>query len=69
MQWAGCSAGTVVNTWIIHAFLTFHNDVIHYPSSAEKEAAKEWIKAASCAAWRDGFIFVDGTLVPPSDHH
>ena len=68
-QWAGCSAGTVVNATrrIIHAFLTFHDDVIHYPSSAEKEAAKEWVEAASCAAWRDGFIFVDGTLVPLSD--
>ncbi|KAF8156111.1 hypothetical protein B0H34DRAFT_659606 [Crassisporium funariophilum] len=68
-QWAGCSAGMVVNATrrVMHAFLAMHNDVIHYPSAADKEAAKGWVEAASCAAWRDGFIFVDGTLVPLAD--
>ena len=73
-QWAGCSAGMVVNATrrVIEAFLTFHDDIIHWPSSEEKEAAKAWVEAASCAAWRDGWLFVDGTLVPLADkpgHH
>lgn len=68
-QWAGCSAGMVVNATrrVMEAFLSFHDEVIHYPSAADKEAAKEWVEAASCAAWRDGWIFVDGTLIPLAD--
>ncbi|KAF8156700.1 hypothetical protein B0H34DRAFT_623992, partial [Crassisporium funariophilum] len=68
-QWAGCLAGMAVNATrrIMRAFLSMHDDVIHYPSAVDKEAAKEWVEAASCAAWRDGFIFVDGTLVPLAD--
>jgi hypothetical protein len=73
-QWAGCSAGMVVNATrrVIQAILMFHDEFVHWPSSEEKEAAKEWVEAASCAAWRDGWVFVDGTLVPLSDkpgHH
>lgn len=73
-QWAGCSAGMVVNATrrIIEACFTYHDEVIHYPSAAEKEAAKEWVEAASCVAWRDGWLFVDRTLIPLSDkpgHH
>ena len=73
-QWAGCLAGMVVNATrrIIEAFLAYHDEVIHYPSAADKEAAKEWVQAASCTAWRDGWLFVDGTLIPLSDkpgHH
>ena len=52
-QWAGCSAGMVVNAtwWIIEVFLAYHDDVIHYYlSAADKEAAKEWVEAASCTA-------------------
>ncbi|KDQ49002.1 hypothetical protein JAAARDRAFT_85719, partial [Jaapia argillacea MUCL 33604] len=65
-QWAGTSAGMVVNATrrVMSAFLALHDDVIHWPSAAAKEAAKEWVEAASCAAWRDGYCFVDGTLVP-----
>lgn len=73
-QWAGCSAGMVVSATrrVIQAILTFHDEFVHWPSSEEKEAAKEWVEAAACAAWRDGWVFVDGTLVPLSDkpgHH
>ena len=73
-QWAGCSAGMVVNATcqIMEAFLTMHDEAIHYPSAADKEAAKEWVEAASCMAWRDIWIFIDGTLIPlaekPSFH-
>jgi hypothetical protein len=65
-QWAGTSAGTVVNATrrVITAFLTLHDTVIRWPSAREKEDAKEWVEAATCVAWRNGCIFVDGTLVP-----
>ncbi len=74
-QWAGCSAGMVVNATrrVIEAFLTFHDDIIHWPSSEEKKQQEGLgVEAASCAAWRDGWLFVDGTLVPLADkpgHH
>lgn len=65
-QWADVSAGMVVNTTchVMIAFLALHDDVICWPSAKEKEAAKEWVEAASCAAWRNGWILVDGTLMP-----
>lgn len=65
-QWAGTSAGMVVNATrrVITAFLTLHDAVIRWPSAREKENAKEWVEAATCVAWRNGCIFVDGTLVP-----
>jgi hypothetical protein len=68
-QWAGCSVSMVVNAtrWVIEAFLTMHDEIIHYPSPADKEATKEWVEAASCTAWRDGWVFVDGTLIPLAD--
>ena len=63
-QWAGVSAGTVVNATrcIMVMFLELHDNVIHWPSAEEKEAAKEWVEAALCVAWHDRWLFVDGTL-------
>jgi hypothetical protein len=46
------------------AFLDHHDEIICWPNAQMKEEAKEWVEAASCAAWRDGWLFVDGTLVP-----
>ncbi|KAF8576039.1 hypothetical protein K439DRAFT_1623163 [Ramaria rubella] len=68
-QWAGVAAGTVVNSTpqVIVVFLVLHNKVIHWPNTQEKEAAKQWVESVSCAAWHDGFCFVDGTLVPLAD--
>ena len=65
-QWAGASAGTVVNVTrrVIVAFLTLHDTVIRWPSAREREEAKEWVEVATCVAWRNGWFFVDGTLVP-----
>ncbi|GAW01816.1 DDE family endonuclease [Lentinula edodes] len=65
-QWAGMSAGTVVNATrrVMVAFLALHDDVIHWPTARMKEEAKEWVEAATCAEWRNGWIFVDGTLIP-----
>ena len=42
----------------------FRKAVIHWPSAAEKEEAKRWVEQRSCPAWRDGWLMVDGTLVP-----
>ncbi|KAF9064473.1 hypothetical protein BDP27DRAFT_1152864, partial [Rhodocollybia butyracea] len=65
-QWAGTSAGTVVNATrrVMVAFLSLHDQVIRWPTAKMKEEAKEWVEAATCTAWRDGWLFVDGTLVP-----
>lgn len=65
-QWAGVSAGMVVKATrrVVIASLALHDEVIHWPSAAEKEAAKEWVEVNSCPAWRDGFCMVDGTLIP-----
>lgn len=29
-----------------------------------KSEAKEWVEDKSCPAWRNGWLMVDGTLVP-----
>ncbi|GJF01000.1 hypothetical protein PsYK624_173050 [Phanerochaete sordida] len=56
-QWAGSSAGMVVKASrrVIVAFLALHDQVIRWPSAAEKKAAKEWAEADSCAAWMHGY--------------
>jgi hypothetical protein len=67
-NWAGVGKGTVtlatrrVMTALLRA--DFMHEVIRMPNNAEKEAAKQWVEEHSCAAWRDGWCFVDGTLVP-----
>jgi hypothetical protein len=68
-QWAGISARTVINATqrVMTAFLALHDAVIRWPSAREKEDAKEWVEAATCVAWRNGCVFVDGTLVPLAD--
>ena len=65
-QWAGVSAGMVVNATrrVMLAFLVLHDTVVRWPSAREREEAKEWVEAATCVAWRNGWVFVDGTLVP-----
>ncbi|KIM76160.1 hypothetical protein PILCRDRAFT_78031, partial [Piloderma croceum F 1598] len=42
----------------------FHCTTLHWPNKAEKEAAKQWVEENSCLAWRNGWLMVDGTLVP-----
>lgn len=43
----------------------FRSSSLQWPDDAEKEHAKEWVEEASgCPAWRDGWLMVDGTLVP-----
>ena len=39
------------------------------PMPEEKEEAKRWVERCSkCSTWRDGWCFVDRTLVPLTFH-
>ncbi|KAF9260898.1 hypothetical protein L218DRAFT_974149 [Marasmius fiardii PR-910] len=53
-HWVGVSAGMVVKATrhVMVAFMALH----------DQQDAKDWVEAASCMAWRNGWIFVDGTL-------
>jgi len=68
-DWAGVGKGTVlvatrrVMTAVLRS--SFKDKAIRMPTPGEKEEAKEWVeKRSKCPAWRDGWCFVDGTLVP-----
>ncbi|THV04471.1 hypothetical protein K435DRAFT_598224, partial [Dendrothele bispora CBS 962.96] len=67
-HWAGIGKGSVVTftrrgiTAICrHHFLKKY---IRMPTEEEKEEAKKWVEEHSCRAWRNGWCFVDGTLIP-----
>ena len=66
--WAGVGFGTVplVTKRVLKALNSerFHRSSVRWASSAAKETAKAWTEEASCPAWRDGWLMVDGTLVP-----
>ena len=67
-NWAGIGKGTV--ELYTHRVMTallrpeFMGNSVHWPSEEEKEAAKKWVELHSCKAWRNGWCFVDGTLIP-----
>ncbi|GJJ10896.1 hypothetical protein Clacol_005124 [Clathrus columnatus] len=65
-QWAGVSPGCVVaaTRHVMVAFLQHHDHVITWPTAQEKEESKNAVAEISCDAWRDGYCFVDGTLIP-----
>ncbi|KAI5830536.1 hypothetical protein K523DRAFT_302420 [Schizophyllum commune Tattone D] len=42
----------------------FRTAALQWPDDAEKEKAKDWVERTSCPAWRDGWLMVDGTLIP-----
>jgi hypothetical protein len=42
----------------------FRDAAVQWASPETKELAKEWVERVSCPAWRDGWLMVDGTLVP-----
>ena len=66
--WEGVRYGTIdhVTKCVMVAVCRekFHRATLHWPDDEEKEAAKEWVEEDSCLAWRDGWLIVDGTLVP-----
>ncbi|KAJ7709002.1 hypothetical protein B0H17DRAFT_1155993 [Mycena rosella] len=67
-NWAGLGKGTVhLITWhVMTAVLCpgFMQTAFQMPTPTEKEKAKQWVQNKSCQAWRDGWCFFDGTLVP-----
>lgn len=66
--WAGVGFGTmgVCIRRVIAAICgsKFRRSAIRWPTEEEKEEAKIWVEDASCPAWRDGWVMVDGTLIP-----
>ena len=44
----------------------FHHSALYWPDDTAKEIAKAWVEENSCPAWQDGWLMVDGTLVPLS---
>lgn len=68
-DWAGVGKGTVLvaTRRVMAAVLqnSFKDQAIRMPTSGEKEEAKQWVERRSkCPPWRDGWCFVDGTLIP-----
>jgi hypothetical protein len=70
-NWAGVGKGTVtlITRRVMTAILRrrFMSEAVRMPTAMEKEEAKVWVEAHSCKAWKDGWCFVDGTLVPLYD--
>ncbi|TFK61840.1 hypothetical protein BDN72DRAFT_933980 [Pluteus cervinus] len=70
-NWAGVGKGTVVlvTRRVMTAILRpeFMKKAVRMPTPEEKEDAKRWVQQHSCRAWRNGWSFVDGTLVPLSN--
>ncbi|KAH8795967.1 hypothetical protein DL96DRAFT_1419279, partial [Flagelloscypha sp. PMI_526] len=68
--WAGVGYGTVVKVTrrILTAFCRegFRAAATQFPGRDDprREEAKNWVASVVCEAWRDGWIMVDGTLVP-----
>ena len=66
--WAGVGFGTVplVTKRVIKALCSerFRRSALRWSSNEAKAAAKAWVEESSCPAWRDGWLMVDGTLVP-----
>lgn len=72
-RWAGAGKGSSAlhTKRVMTAILReeFMNDAVYIPApgSAAKAEAEDWVEAHSCRAWRHGWLFVDGTLVPLFD--
>jgi hypothetical protein len=66
--WAGLGFGTVplVINSILYAVCSdrFRKSALQWPSDEAKTTAKQWVAEASCPKWGDGWLMVDGTLVP-----
>ncbi|KIJ35053.1 hypothetical protein M422DRAFT_80923, partial [Sphaerobolus stellatus SS14] len=70
--WAGFGYGTVdlctkrVMTAVCDA--GFRCVVMQWPNAKQKEDAKVWVESQTCPSWCDGWLMVDGTLVPLFAH-
>lgn len=67
-EWAGYGKGTVLlmTRRVLTALLRpeFLKRAVPPPTESEREEAKQWVEEHSCYAWRNGWLFVDGTLIP-----
>ena len=66
--WAGVGYGTVKNVVlrVMTAICDAHFQMItmQWPTPQDVECAKAWVEEHSCPAWWNGWLMVDGTLVP-----
>jgi hypothetical protein len=66
--WAGVGYGTVslVTSQVMAAICSeyFRHSALKWTSDGAKETAKAWVESASCPAWRNRWLMVDGSLVP-----
>ena len=66
--WAGVGFGTVslVTKQVAKALCSepFQCSALQWSSDSAKEVTKAWVEESSCPAWRDGWLMVDGALVP-----
>ena len=66
--WAGVGYGIVCNAtacvMVAICDERFHHATMPWPSEAEIDSAKAWVESNSCHAWCNGWLMVDGTLVP-----
>ena len=66
--WSGVGYGTVclVTRRVMRACCdeSFRRSSMRWPDDAAKEQAKLWVEENSCSAWQNGWLMVDGTLVP-----
>jgi hypothetical protein len=70
-RWAGAGKGSpalhtkrVMTALLRHSFMS---EAVRLPTPEEKSKAKDWVEAHSCRAWRHGWLFIDGTLIPLFD--
>ena len=67
-NWAGVAKGTVsLVTWRVMVAVLhpqFMENVVRFPNDEEMQEAKDWVKNHSCRSWKNGWCFVDGSLIP-----
>jgi hypothetical protein len=68
--WAGLGHGTIdrITRRVLSALNRPHIRMaaVHWPTPEEREPLKDWVANTVCEEWRDGWVMVDGTLIPLS---
>ncbi|KAH9925509.1 uncharacterized protein B0H18DRAFT_842701, partial [Fomitopsis serialis] len=66
--WSGYAKGTILlaTRRVLTAILRkeFMEAAVPPVMEHEKERAKRWVEARSCRVWHNGWLMVDGTLIP-----
>lgn len=66
--WAGVGYGTVslVTSQVMAATCSrhFRHSSLKWTNDKAKETAKAWVESISCPTWHNGWLMVDGSLVP-----